>query len=108
MAKNQNDLKTQKILSEQEKVHDFVKSEGWQIAKDKLYKLMGQVNSIVNIPPEMFGNPQAMAAEITQRYNSISIVKSWIKDIEGIANKHEFDAKALSKVTEEEVVINFE
>lgn len=101
------DKQTQKIMTEQEKVSDWVKSEGWQIVKQKLYHKLGELNSIVSIPTDVFSKPAELNNEIAQRYNAIALVQSWIKEIEGIANKNDFDKRALQKETLDQIIIEY-
>src|SRR4051812_10539068 len=99
------DSETQQVLLEGDKIIDFVKSEGWQNARRKLYTKLITVDSISSIPDQM--DAAAQLDEMRIRRGAISLVLDWIKEIEGSAQQAQNNKHSLTEIRQESIIEYF-
>jgi len=99
------DKETQKMLSDGEKIADFVNSSAWKLVKDKLVNRLITLDSISSMPT-MDKDEFYVQAKI--REGVVSIITEWIRDIEGDAEKHKSNKQAFSSMREEVIIEHFE
>lgn len=97
------DKDTQKILSDGEKMEEFVKGEGWALAKKKLYDRLITLDSISSVPKKGF-TPERRLKEFEIREGVVSVILDWISDIEGTAQSAKHNREAMREVREDSIV----
>lgn len=105
MAKKELDKETQKVMSQGQKIADFVNSDSWQLIRKKLYDKLITIDSIMEIPSNM-SNEQRLQ-EIGIRAGAVSLILDWIKEIEGTAAQHKNNVEAFSEIRKESIVQYF-
>lgn len=89
---------TGKILSEGERVSNFVKSNDWGFIKDKLMKKILDYDSVNGIDLEKKSDND-LANELRTRRGVIDVVMGWLREIEGIAEQHDNHTELLQSRT---------
>ncbi len=98
---------TKQILTEGEKIQDFVKSDGWQIVRKKLVDKLVLLDSIAAMPKE--GSDATIVKQLKIREGVNSIITEWLNDLEGLSEQHSFNtAKFLEIEKKNAIVQNFE
>ena len=69
------------ILLDGETARRLKESSEWKWAKDKLYKIITAINSIETLPKNV--TPTTLAKEIGIRNKAITIIQTWIQEVEG-------------------------
>ena len=92
------DPETAEVHRQAEEVHNFTQSEGWQIAREKLYSRMNDVASILGIQKNDIES-------IASRQIAIEIVMGWFKDIDSEVANYKSQTSQLVKKSEEDGVI---
>lgn len=89
------DSETLKIEGEGQTIADFVRSDGWNIAKRMLLE---KVNLTDSLSSTIFEGKTAeqLALEIQSRANSVQIIREWLAQVEGTAHQHESNKAALN------------
>ena len=110
MAKKQVkevDKETDKLVAEQKKIYDFVKSDDWSLIKKKLFDKLITIDSIASVPKEG-KSAESMLLEYRTREGVVSIVLEWIKDIEGTANQYLNNQELMNNIRKESLIEYFE
>ena len=94
------DPETAEVHRQAEEVYNFTQSEGWQIARDKLYSRMNDVASILGIE-------KADIESIASRQIAIEIITGWFKDIDSEVANYKHQTPQLVKKSEEDEVITY-
>ena len=94
------DPETAEVHRQAEEVYNFTESEGWQIARAKLYSRMNDVVSILGIE-------KTDIESIASRQIAIEIIMGWFKDIDGEVASYKNQPSQLIKRPEDDEVINY-
>lgn len=105
--KKEVDKDTQKVLSEGEKITNLVDSDEWKTARKKLYDKLITLDSLSGVPKEGKTN-EDIINELKVREGVVSIILAWIKEIEGIKTKHQFDKKMFEEIRKDSILQYFE
>ena len=97
------DQETDKVLSEGEKVMNFVNSDGWRWAKDRILDLVADVQNIGNIDASV--SSDVLLREVQAKQLAVDMVKRWLEEVEGRANQHKSQDQGLANSKEEEEII---
>lgn len=81
----QVDSETLKIITEGEKLENFVKSDNWVMVRQKLSDKIAELQSILNVPD---GTPEEVMIQIAARQVAIHILLDWLKDVESTAEQN--------------------
>lgn len=81
---NNLDKETSQLISSEKKLELLVEHEGWEIVREKFANAVMDMQSILNIAD---ADPQAMVIELKSRAMAISVLRDWMADIEGTAEK---------------------
>lgn len=98
------DKQTKKVLSDGEKLKSMCNTEGWMIAKRKLYGKINDVASILGIEKGK-RSAEEVLAEIGGRQVATQMVIDWISEIEGIVLQHKAHAEVLKQYQEQEYIL---
>jgi hypothetical protein len=100
----QLDKETAAILSEGEELQLLVNGTGWGIVKRKLNELISNFN-IANL--DIQGRTATdVLNEIKTTQKALEIINRWIRDVEGDAERHEFNERVFKKQKGDYIVIN--
>lgn len=94
-----------KQVEDAKKIAEFVRSEGWQRARRKLYDKILQLDSL-NRLPEGLSDEQKLR-EVGTRAGTVSILLEWLKEVEGDAEQAQATIESLKPAQEEEIVSRF-
>ncbi len=95
---------TKKILSEGEQLQEFVKSDGWKIARKRLTDKLIVLDSFSAIPKEG-RTDAAILKEARLREAVNSVIVEWLKEIEGLADQANFNtAEFLEKERKDSII----
>ena len=94
------DPETAEVHRQAEEVYNFTESEGWQIARAKLYSRMNDVVSIMRIK-------KVDIESIASRQIAIELIMDWFKDIDSEVAIYKNQPSQLIKRTEDDEVINY-
>ena len=96
------DPETAEVHRQEEEAYNFTQSEGWQIARDKLYSRMNDVASILGIQKNDIES-------IASRQIAIEIIMGWFKDIDSdVANYKNQTSQLVKRPEEEEIITQHE
>ena len=107
MPKQQLEQDTQKILSEGEKLSNFVESDAWKLIRKKLFDKLITIDSIAGVPKDKKTNEEIIF-EIKLREGVVSLILQWIREIEGSAKKYKFDSKMFEDIRRDSIIQYFE
>lgn len=98
------DPETLKIHREGQAVADFVKSDGWGIAKRMLIE---KINLTDSLSATIFDGKTSdqIALELQSRANSVQLIKEWLQEVEGTAHQHESNTPTTSQ--QDEIIVKF-
>ena len=98
----EQEVVTDKVYVEGEKIARFVDSDDWKFAKDRLMSLVRDADSIRGIDKE---TPKDMLLiEIEAKKMAVGMILGWIDDIEGIAQQHIDQDKMVAKEKESHIL----
>jgi hypothetical protein len=100
----QLDKETAAILTEGEELQLLVKGTGWGIVKRKWNELISNFN-IANIVTDG-KSPEEVMMEVRVTQRALEINNQWIRDVEGDAERHEFNERVFKKQKGDYIVIN--
>ena len=97
--KNELDQETQRIAQQGAELKAMCESEGWKIAKQKLYE---KVANLLNINSTEILNAEAstIIQVIASRKTAADILGQFIKDIEGDVEQHQGNKEMMQAVDE--------
>ena len=98
----QYDPETLRIQREGQTIADFVKSDGWNLAKGMLKTKLDLLDSLSNTIFEGKTRDQ-IAEELQARASAIDLVRTWIAEVEGTAQQH-LANNTTTEITEEYIV----
>jgi hypothetical protein len=91
---------TREVLSEGEKLHDLVRSEGWQLAKRKLLTEVADITNVLTLVTK--GRAvNDMIVELAGRQLAAATVLDWLKGIEGDAEQYKTNSDTLRDIRNE-------
>ncbi len=94
-----------KILSDGERMRRLKESSDWQFAKEKLDKIITIMNSIETLPKGVTAT--TLQKEIAIRQKAISIIYSWIQEVEGDGEQKELNSQT-NQLTQNDLLTHFE
>ena|SRR6185369_12304955 len=97
------DEETLDVLREGQLVEDFVNSDGWRYAKDKLETILKKVDAISSLPEGL--TREQKLEEMDRRQGAISLVREWMNLVEGRAAQHANNGPLLTQQSED-IIIN--
>lgn len=81
------DTETQKVMEDQQKVRDFVKSDGWGIVRGIYAQRVADLISVHNINENL--SPEQMVIEVGARKLALQTLNEFMSEVEGISEQSE-------------------
>ena len=97
---------TAKILSDGQKIEDFVKSDGWKLARKMLYDKLITLDSIASVPKTGLTDEQKLR-EYDVREGVVAIILEWIKEVEGSAEQNQSNKDLMKDIRKESIIQYF-
>lgn len=95
------DKETKKLVSEGQKIADFVNSEAWRMIRRSLYDKLMLNDSITAI--DFTGSNETLIREVMARAHASRLVLQWIGEVEGRAKQASEVNDTLLKVRKESI-----
>jgi hypothetical protein len=96
------DKETREELTRSGKIRQLVKGEDWAEAKSMLIQSMGDLNSVMNFKQD---DPSKLMIELCSRQMAIQLVSGWIAQLEGTADAHDEQVKAMENMKKNDLYI---
>lgn len=90
-----------------EHIENLVGSDGWKLAKQRLFEKLVQMDSIDAIA-NLDIDPLEIKLELKARKHVINLVRDWISDIEGTAQQSHANKQPFYEERKETIVQIFE
>ena len=93
-----------KNQTEGQMVEDFVNSDGWKYAMNKLDIILNRIDAISSLPDSL--TKEQKLEEMERRQGAISLIKIWRDEIEGRAEQHNNNKVPPEKI-DNEILITY-
>lgn len=103
--KIQMDDETKKVVSEGERIENWVKSDDWKFIKKKLFNKLINVDSLNALPGDL--SNEEFLREAAARKGAISLVLDWIREVEGRASQSAANRESEMQIIREESIVEF-
>jgi hypothetical protein len=87
------------IMLDGERMRRLKESSDWKFAKEKLDKMITIMNSLETLPKNVTAT--TLQKEIAIRQKAISIIYSWIQEVEGDGEQKQVNSQTIQKINNE-------
>lgn len=99
------DKDTKRALRESSELEHLVKSDGWAIARQKIFNKIVELNDITSITEF---DPNKLIVIIAAKQEAVKILFEWLTEIEGIAKGNKDLHKQMLEQQKHDFIMTFE
>ena len=100
------DAETAKVMTDAQHLSDLIGSEGWKLARRKLYEKLVELDSVDAML--MDRDPESVMRELMVRKSVIQVLREWIREVEGEAASAAHNAKTFTDERRDDMILELD
>lgn len=105
MPRAKLDKDTQAVLDRGQKIHDFVKSEAWEIIKKMAIEKIRRNNSLWEFSFKRGENAESLVRNMQAKSAASHLMLEWISEIEGAASQFKVNEELMLREEYDSILI---